>query len=372
MIRRHEQVDWHFLSCCLALFFMGITALYSLSLAGRSGLFEKQLLFFIVGVGLCVVLFFRVSVSDWRRYAQRGFFITSVLLCLPFLDDKVNGAHRWFSLGGFSIQPSELFKAFLILCLARWAARAIDRRELGLSSFLHMSVPLLLPLILICLQPDFGMFVMLLAVVMVMFFLTGIHFRWIFILICLGGAVMTAMILSEPYRMQRLTGFWDPFADPYGQGYNQLHSLMAYGSGGLFGVGLGESVEKHHHLPEAHNDFIVAIIAEEWGLIGFIGICLLFLFLVARTIGIAQRAEARGEYFGALYAFGLSVIVSVQAVINIGGSLSLLPSKGCTLPLVSYGGSSLWATLLMFTVLLRLDYENRYALLARDGRHVRH
>jgi len=162
------------------------------------------------------------------------------------------------------------------------------------------------------------------------------------------------------YRLRRLTGFIDPFADYYDSGYNQAQSLMAFGHGKWWGVGLGQSVAKFG-LPESHNDFIIAIVAEELGIVGFIVVCAVFLFLTARALSIGIKAQERGEIFGALYAFGFAMLFAAQVLINIGGSSALLPSKGITLPLISYGGSSLLATALMFSVLLRVDYENRRA-----------
>ncbi len=355
-----NPVDFQLLSSCLLLLFFGLTTLYSLSATGNNNYFGKQVVFLLLGCGLFYLLY-QIPISNWRRYANIGFAAISVLLLLTLLiGNEVNGAKRWINVAGlFSIQPTEFFKLFLLLCLARWTGSSFEKHQLDGKTFIRMASKLAIPLVIICFQPDFGTLVLVIAVTLVVFFLSGLPLKWVFITAVLGSIVISLMAIFEPYRMQRLTSFIDPFSDPYGSGYNQLHSLMGYNAGGISGVGIGQSIEKYQHLPEAQNDFIIAIIAEEWGLIGFLIVCILYLFLITRAIGIARDAEIRGEIFGALYAFGLSAVLSFQVLINIGGSLSILPSKGFTLPLISYGGSSLWATLIMIAILMRLDWENR-------------
>lgn len=359
VFRFHHDVG--FILGCLALLLFGMVALFSLSLSGGTNYFGRQLLFAGLGV-FCFFLLRRVSLNEWRRFALWGLFaVTGLLLLTALIGIERNGARRWLDLGVVSLQSTELLKLFVLLCVSRWSARAVADGRLSKLFFVRLHVLLLPSFFLLALQPDFGSLVLLLALVLSIMFLAGLDKRWIVIGLVLLIVWTAWMIVSEPYRLRRWSGFLDPFADPYGGGYSQRHSLMAFARGGWFGVGLGRSVEKLAHLPEAHNDFIVAIIAEEMGLIGFIGLCAAFLFLVTRAIRIGQRAEERGEIFGALYALGLAALLSAQVLINIGGSLSLLPSKGVTLPLVSYGGSSLLATMLMFTVLLRIDRENRRA-----------
>lgn len=358
-VLRKNQLDSHLLLACGCLLFFGITTLYSLSLSNQDSYFSKQVIFLLLGGGIAYLLS-KVPISLWRRYTYHYFAVVVVLLFITLLIGKtVGGAQRWIAYGGVSLQPVELFKLALLLFLARWMGTALEKKQLGYHTLLKIFLCLFLPLLFICLQPDFGSMMLILTVTLTIFFLSGLPLVSVGLSALATLALAVFMVWDSPYRLQRLTSFIDPFSDPYNNSYNQLHSLMGYNAGGIGGAGLGLSVEKYQHLPEAQNDFIIAIIAEEWGLIGFFIVCFLFLFLITRAIGIAREAESRGEFFGALFAFGLSALLSFQVLINIGGSLSILPSKGFTLPLVSYGGSSLWATIAMLTILLRLDWENR-------------
>ena len=358
-MNRFNRYDLAFLVASAGLLLVGLTMLYSMSLeSGRGDFFSRQLLFVIVIGGGLMPLLSRVSLSEWRRVSRVIFFLVFMMLLATLLVGmEKNGAKRWLDLHVITLQPVEFWKFALLLLVSRYLAGVVTAGRHSLHGF---ALIVLITFPMVGIQPDFGSAVFMMVIVCVLFFLAGLSLRWL-LLISVIFAVLAAWVLTfADYRLRRLYSFLDPFADIYGSGYNQVHSLMAFAHGKWWGVGLGRSVEKFG-LPEPHNDFIIAIIAEELGMIGFIVICAIFLFLVMRAINIGRQAERRGEIFGALYAFGFAALFSMQVLINIGGSLALLPSKGITLPLISYGGSSLLATALMFSVLLRVDYENRNA-----------
>lgn len=371
---RRQRFDWAFIFVSMLLLAIGWMTLLSLSLSANKNYFGKQVVFALAG-GVLLLSLLKISLSEWRRYTPIIFWtITGVLLLTALFGVERNAAQRWIDvLGVMTIQPSEFLKGAVLLVTARWAATAFaSKKAIGWRQMERLLL-LLIPFALVGMQPDFGVLCLLLAVVLMIAFLAGLQKRWIFISVVLLTVWVVWMIVSEPYRMSRLVGFLDPFANRYTTGYNQLHSLMAFANGGWWGVGWGRSVEKVAHLPEAQNDFIIAIIAEEIGMVGFLFVCFLYFFLIMRAMGIGRQAIERREYFGGFYAFGLSVLLSVQVLVNIGGSVALLPSKGFTLPLVSYGGSSLWACFWMLAILLRVDMENndaQYQLAGRSRAHV--
>ena len=356
-----RPVDAELLSACAALLTLGLTALYSLSSVqgGGGGLFARQAVFAAAGAGLMLALR-PVSLSWWRRRATALFALALGLLALTLIVGvERNGARRWLGLGGFTLQPVEFAKLALILFMAKYCAR---------HSPFRAGFGLLLPLfpwlgglaLLLLMQPDFGALCLALAVAAAILFLAGLR------IVCglaVAGvcAALATPLVSDGYRHSRLTSFLDPSADVQGAGYNQWHSLMAFRRGDLFGEGLGRGVEKWGNLPEPHNDFIAAVLAEEIGFFGFAGMAALFAFVVMRAVVIGRDAAARGEMFGAFYAFGFAAAVSAQVAVNLAGNLALGPVKGFTLPLVSYGGSSLLATAAMLAILLRVDFENRGA-----------
>lgn len=362
MMLRRARFDWTFIGIGILLLAISWMTLLSLSLSENKNYFGKQIVFAVAG-GVLVIGMLKISLSAWRRWTPSIFWaVTSLLLLTALFGVERNAAQRWIDILGFmTLQPSEFLKVTVLLVTARWAASAFaSKKAIGFQQMERLLL-LLIPFGLVGMQPDFGVLCLLLAVVLMIAFLAGLQKRWIFISIVLMAVWVSWMIVSEPYRMSRLVGFLDPFANRYTTGYNQLHSLMAFANGGWWGVGWGRSIEKVSHLPEAQNDFIIAIIAEEIGMVGFLFVCCLYFFLIMRAMGIGKHAIERREYFGGFYAFGLSVLLSVQVLVNIGGSVALLPSKGFTLPLVSYGGSSLWACFWMLAILLRVDMENHDA-----------
>ena len=314
-------------------------------------------------VGLLVGLIaFQVPMQVWQKYSFHLFLLGVLLLVLvliPGIGREVNGSRRWLSLLVVNLQPSEFMKLFVVI----YAADYTVRKSAYLDSFRKGFFPMLLVMLVIGLlllrEPDFGAFVVITAIAMAILFLGGMNLKLFAGLIGLLVAGLLVLVWVEPYRMQRIVGFMDPWIDPYGKGYQLSHALIAFGRGEWLGVGLGGSVEKLFYLPEAHTDFLLAVIAEELGFIGVVAVVALFAGLVIRAFVIGRQAAIRERHFSALVAQGIGVWLGVQAFINMGVNMGVLPTKGLTLPLMSFGGSSIVANCVALAVLLRVDWENR-------------
>ena len=356
---RHEspwlQMDNAVLAACLALFAIGVTVIYSISLAQDGAWVYKQLLSGIIAVAAAAAML-KISLSSIRRYVILIMAATILMMCLPFLFEPRNGAYRWVSIGIWSLQPAEFFKWTALLIVAYYASRPHYQRR-QVAFVLPVIAWLIVPLTLVILQRDFGTLILVFMMALVVLFLAGLDLRLVTPLLILFLIVAALLIFSEPYRVQRFMSFSDPFVND--GGYHQRHALIAFFLGGIWGSGVERSIQKWGYLPEPHNDFIIAIIGEEMGLVGVFAVCILLAFIVGRAIRIGNAAQSRGDVFGALYALGFASLLTLQSFINIGGNLSLLPFKGFTLPLVSYGGSSLLTMGLMLGVLMRIDWENR-------------
>lgn len=357
--------------CCLALALLllcGIVTLYSLSYIAEakfsSAKFTRHCLY-VAAALLMFAALLHVPLHWWRRNMPWLLGVSLALCVAALFSAPSKGAARWIKLFGFSFQVSEMLKFAAALTLACWGRLIVENgvcQGASLRALMRPLAPLGLFLAaaaaIMVLQKDLGTIVLLASVALLVLVLAGLPWRYV----ALGGGLLLAaaffLVTTASYRMKRVLAFVDPFAAPYGDGFAQLHSLMAYANGGWLGVGGGGSLQKNL-IPEVHNDFIIAVIAEEYGLLGFFAVCALYLFVAMRSVAIGRAANSRREVFGAFYAFIFAALLLVQAVINIGGSLAVLPSKGITLPLISYGGSSLLATAAMLAVLLRLDYENK-------------
>jgi cell division protein FtsW len=322
-------------------------------------LFKKQLLLFIPGL-VAAYIVYKLPLSLWQEFS-------GVLLCLgiallflvliPGIGREVNGSQRWISLGFASFQPSELCKIFVVLYMAAYLVRRQQAVRNEWKGFLIPIGIMGLLVLLLLLEPDFGSVVVLLCAVMSMLFLAGVKLQQFMLMIfaCLvfGGIAASA----ATYRLKRLTAFTNPWEDQFGSGYQLTQSLIAFGRGEWLGVGLGESIQKLFYLPEAHTDFLYAILAEEFGLFGSILVIAVFCLVVFCGMKIGKKAEQDGKIFPAYVAYGLSVIIGVQAFINMGVCSGLLPTKGLTLPFMSYGGTSLAISVVMVGFLLRVNFE---------------
>jgi cell division protein FtsW len=355
----------------LLLLVTGLVMVYSASIAtaeaskftGHQSTYYlvRQALFLVVGVVVALAVF-QVPMRAWQQLAPWLFLAgvaTLVIVLIPGIGREVNGARRWIPLGFLNVQPSEFMKLAAVL----YAADYTVRKSAVMGSLRHGLMPMLAVMLLVggllLREPDFGAFVVICAIAMGILFLGGMNARWFAALAVLAAAGFALLVVTSPYRVQRIFGFMDPWADAFGKGYQLSHSLIAFGRGELFGVGLGASVEKLFYLPEAHTDFLLAVVAEELGLVGVLAVLLLFAWLVLRAFAIGRQAATLERPFPALVAQGIAVWFGVQAFINMGVNMGVLPTKGLTLPLMSFGGSGIVANCLALAILLRVDWENR-------------
>ncbi len=305
---------------------------------------------------------FLVPVRFWQQAAPWLFLgCLALLACVlvPGIGREVNGARRWISFYAFNVQPSEAAKLAAVLYAADYTVRKHAVMKNFRKGLLPMLGVMLLVSWLLLREPDFGALVVIALTAFGILFLGGMNGRHFVALVAMLAVGFIGLVLSSPYRMQRIFGFMDPWSDPYGKGYQLSHALIAFGRGEWLGVGLGASVEKLHYLPEAHTDFLLAVIAEELGFAGIAVVIVLFVWIVLRAFAIGRQAALRERHFAALTAQGVGIWIGFQALVNMGVNMGLLPTKGLTLPLMSFGGSGLIANCVAIAVLLRIDWENR-------------
>ncbi len=369
--RRASEYDESVVWTALLLLTLGLVMVYSASIAtsesarftgGQASWYLARHAAFLAASVVAAAVAFQVPLRAWQRAAPWLFVAGVVLLALvlvPGIGREVNGARRWLPLGFVNLQPSELMKVAVVL----YAADYTVRKHALMHSFRRGLLPMLAVMLvvgwLLLREPDFGAFVVICAIAMGTLFLGGMNGKWFAGLVGLAAAGFAVLVVSSPYRIQRIFGFMDPWADAFGRGYQLSHSLIAFGRGEWLGVGLGGSIEKLHYLPEAHTDFLLAVIGEELGFVGVAVVVALFAWLCLRAFAIGRRAALLERSFGALVAQGIAVWFGVQAFINMGVNLGVLPTKGLTLPFMSFGGSALLANCVALAILLRVDCENR-------------
>jgi cell division protein FtsW len=372
--RRASSLDPALIWSAILLASIGLVMVYSASIAMAeaerftgfrpSYFLVRHSAYLALGIGAAVA-FFRVPVWLWQRMAPWLFFagtVTLVAVLVPGIGREVNGSRRWISLGIASFQPSELMKLFVVLYAADYTVRKAAFMHDFRKGFLPMFGVMALIAALLLREPDFGALVVVTTVAMAILFLGGLNWRLFVGLVVLLAGAFAALIIASPYRLQRILGFMDPWSDAYGKGYQLSHSLIAFGRGEWLGVGLGASVEKLFYLPEAHTDFLLAVIAEELGFAGVAFVITAFLFLIHRAFAVGRQAASLERYFAALVAQGIGVWLAVQAFINMGVNMGLLPTKGLTLPLLSFGGTGIVVTCIALAIVLRIDWENRYLM----------
>ena len=360
------------LVCCLFLIItIGLIMVASASISAADKYFSEPLYYFwnqgqSVIIGLFLVLLFLKMPILYLRTLSRVLLLVAitllVLTVLPGVGKEVNGSMRWIQLGPKSFQAAELVKFFIITYLAGYLVDHRESVQTDLLGFLKPVFILALISILLLKQPDYGSCVVLCATGIGMLFLAGAPLGRFILWLPLFISALVSLIIISPYRMQRLMSFRDPWQDPYDTGYQLMQALIAFGRGDWTGVGLGGGVQKLFYLPERNTDFIFSDIAEELGLIGTISIILLYLFIVWRAFVIGRVSESLEKYFSAYLAYGVGFIIGLQAYINIGVNMGVLPTKGLTLPFISYGGNSMIVYCIIFSVLLRIEYENRQSV----------
>ncbi|MCU7917964.1 MAG: putative lipid II flippase FtsW [Candidatus Thiodiazotropha sp. (ex Epidulcina cf. delphinae)] len=362
------SVDWWLFCAAALLLCFGLVMVSSASMTvgdriAGSPFFYVHRHLFAIFLGLAGgLLFFRIPMMQWRKAGPVLVFLGMLLLLIllvPGVGKTVNGATRWIPLGVFNLQSSEFMKLFMVLYIAGYLVR---RQDEVARSFWGFAKPMLLLIVtsaLILLQPDFGATVVLFATALGMLFLGGVVLYQFATLIVFAGVAGWALVYFSPYRWQRITTYLNPWDDPFNTDFQLSQALIAFGRGEISGVGLGNGIQKQFYLPEAHTDFIMAVVGEEFGLIGTLGVILLFVFITWRAFQIGVKAEMAGHRFSAYTAYGLGLWVGMQAFINIGVNVGMLPTKGLTLPFMSYGGNSIIVACMMIALLLRIDFESR-------------
>jgi len=365
----------------LALLIWGLIMVYSASIAmpdnPKFAHYQHNhfLLRHTMSLGLALVvafLTFQVPLAVWEKVAPWLFIASLVLLALvllPFVGKSVNGARRWISLGFMNFQPSELAKFAVLLYAADYMVRKMDVKERFFRAVLPMAAAVAIVGVLLLAEPDMGAFMVISVIAMGILFLGGVNARMFFAISTVVVIAFALMVALSDWRRERIFAYLDPWDAKHalGKGFQLSHSLIAFGRGEIFGVGLGGSVEKLHWLPEAHTDFLLAVIGEEFGLLGVLVLLGMFMWLTRRIIHIGRQSIALDRLFPGLVAQGVGIWIGFQAFINMGVNLGALPTKGLTLPLMSYGGSAILMNMVALAVVLRIDHENR-VLMQRGGR----
>ncbi len=364
----------------VALMAFGLVMVYSASIAlpdnpkfaryTQTHFLLRHVLFIGVAV-LMGLLAFRVPMRTWERAAPWLFVLSLVLLILvliPGIGKVVYGARRWIALGPLSFQPSELAKFAVLLYAADYMVRRMEVKERFFRAVLPMALSVAIVGMLLLAEPDMGAFMVIAVIAMGILFLGGVNARMFFLIALVIVVAFGVMIALSDWRRERIFAYLDPWSEKHalGKGYQLSHALIAIGRGEIWGVGLGGSVEKLHWLPEAHTDFLLAVIGEEFGLIGVLTVIMCFFWLTRRIMHIGRQAIALDRVFAGLVAQGVGIWIGFQAFINMGVNLGALPTKGLTLPLMSYGGSAILMNVVAIAVVLRIDYESK--ALMRGGR----
>lgn len=360
--------DRYLLLATLSLLAVGLLMLTSASIPVSDHFYHnpfhflfRQFICLFLGLILASITL-RIKLSVWQRFGGILLLISIAMLAIVLIHGigrQINGSMRWIGIGPVGLQVSEFAKLGLIIYLAGYLVRHEELVRTSANGFLRPLLILVILGFLLLKEPDFGATTVIFITALGMMFLAGARLWQFLILFLLVTASLFFLALSSPYRLQRLTTFLNPWANPFDSGYQLTQSLIAFGRGGWFGVGLGESIQKLFYLPDAHSDFLFAVTAEELGLIGAILIIGLFILLITRIFNIGRQAEQQGRLFASYLAYGIGIWLAVQAMINIGVNIGLLPTKGLTLPLMSYGGSSMIVTCVAIALLFRIDYEGQ-------------
>jgi len=363
---RTDLADNALLIAVVALSLFGVVMIASASMAfaaenyGNPFYFASRQLFFLA-IGLVgATILYQLPLSDWEKYGPHLIIISLVFLLLVLIIGKeVNGSKRWIDLGLFTVQVSETVKLFIIVYLAGYLVRRGELVQNTIGGFLRPLALILIASVLLLLEPDFGAVVVIVLTSCAMLFIAGVKLQQFVALIVSLAIAGTLLIMMSPYRAKRLASFLDPFDDPFASGFQLTQSLIAIGNGSLTGMGLGNSVQKLLYLPEAHTDFLFAVMCEEFGFIGVLFVVFLYGFILWKSFNLAKIADQQGNRFAGYMALGIGIWIGLQSFINIGVNMGILPTKGITLPMMSYGGSSALVFVVSFALLLRIEHETR-------------
>lgn len=366
--RAGYQYDFLLLTACTFLLVTGLVMVASSSVTMADNLYSQPLYFFwrqlasaLLGLA-AAVLIINVPLQAWQQistYFLLISFIFLVAVLVPGVGREVNGSLRWIALGSVNVQSSEIAK----LCVIIYLAGYMVRHEAGLrASFAGFIRPIIVVTVvagLLLLEPDYGSAVVIFATALGMLFMGGVPLSRFLLWVAAASVALISLAVLSPYRLQRLTSFMDPWQDPFNTGFQLSQALIAFGRGEWLGVGLGSGVQKLFYLPEAHTDFVYAVLAEEFGLLGAVLIVVLYFFVIWRAFLIGETAQQYGRSFSAYVAYGAGLLIGIQAFINIGVNMGVLPTKGLTLPLISYGNNSIVITTILIAFLVRVEMENR-------------
>ena len=373
---RLQGVDQALVWVVVALLMWGMVMVYSASIAmpdnprfaryAQTHFLTRHIVSLVMGCAVAL-LAFQVPMETWEKVARPLFVAALVLLALvliPYIGKGVNGARRWISLGITNFQPSELAKLATIIYAADYMVRKMEVKERFFRAVLPMGAAVGLAGVFLLAEPDMGAFMVIAIIAMGILFLGGVNAKMFLLIFGILVGAFAAMIAASPWRRERIFAYLDPFSAEHalGKGYQLSHSLIAIGRGEVWGVGLGGSVEKLHWLPEAHTDFLLAVIGEEFGFVGVVAVIGMFMWLTRRIMYIGRQAIAMDRVFAGLVAQGVGIWMGFQSFINMGVNLGALPTKGLTLPLMSYGGSAILLNLIAIAVVLRVDFENRVVM----------
>ena len=366
-----SKIDLILLSLFFVLSFSGLLILASASVhfsdsiyGNPSAIFNRQLFYFFLGL-FGLLIFFILPLDFWTSYDRLLItlgFILLLLVFVPGIGFEVNGANRWIRVAGFGLQPSEIMKFLSILYVSCYSVRRIREIQSHWIGFFRPAIIIVSIISIILIQPDLGSSAVIFASVLGVLFVAGVRIKQFFIVALLGLVAVTLMIVFVPWRWERIISFIDPWSDPWGSGYQLTLSLMSIGRGDWFGVGLGQGLMKMGYLPDAHTDFIFAVIVEEMGILGGFVIVALLFGLSFRIFYIGRESLLRKNYFGFYFSYGVALLLGLHTFINVGVACGLLPTKGLTLPLISAGGTNLIIVCLMIGLILRVDYENKNSM----------
>jgi len=375
-----QNIDQAMVWVVVTLLMWGMIMVYSATIAmpdnpkfarySQTHFLMRHIISILIGFGVALLVF-QIPLEIWEKNARPLFIFALILLALvlvPFIGKGVNGARRWISFGVFTFQPSEFAKLAVIIYASDYMVRKMEVKERFFRAVLPMGAAVGLAGIFLLAEPDMGAFLVIAIIAMGILFLGGVNARMFFLIFAILVITFAMIIAASPWRRERIFAYLDPW-DPthtLGKGYQLSHSLIAIGRGEIFGVGLGGSVEKLHWLPEAHTDFLLAVIGEEFGLVGVVAVIGLFLWLSRRIMVIGRQALALDRTFAGLVAQGVGIWIGFQSFINMGVNLGALPTKGLTLPLMSYGGSAILLNMIAIAIVLRIDAENKQMM--RGGR----